>query len=155
MGVYPCICVRVHVFGCVLQRLRTHSCDPNSVTGEFRFVFVVDPIRQAIRRLTHVMIWRSVPVRAVKTRRRFGFKTGSFHVSVCSYVFLYLLLPVDVSVSICIILCDCMIYFTSMITRITSSDTASVYFHIIVNCRYLMSNYYRVPIVFMLVNYCF
>ena len=30
--------------------------------------------------------WRSVPVRVVKTRRRFGFKTVSFHVSVCSCI---------------------------------------------------------------------
>ena len=35
-----------------------------------------------IRRQTHEMIWRSEPVRAVKTRRRFGPKTVSFHVSV-------------------------------------------------------------------------
>jgi len=41
---------------------------------------------QAIRRPIHRMICRSVPVRAVKTRRRFGFKTVSFHVSVCSCI---------------------------------------------------------------------
>jgi len=50
----------------------------------------------AIRRLIHGMIHISVPVHAVKTRRRFGFKTASFHVSVCSCVFLYLLLSVCV-----------------------------------------------------------
>ena len=39
-------------------------------------------IRQAIRRPTHEMIRRSVPVRAVKTRWWFGPKIVSFHVSV-------------------------------------------------------------------------
>ena len=68
------------------------------------------PDTQAIRRPTHGMISRFVPVRAVKTRRRFESKIASFHVSACSYVFLYLLLPIDVSGSVRIISCDCMIY---------------------------------------------
>ena len=44
----------------------------------------------------HGMIRRSIPVHIVKTRRRFGSKTASFHVSVYSSVFLYLLLSVCV-----------------------------------------------------------
>ena len=44
------------------------------------------PDALVIRRLTHKMIRRFVPVRAVKIRRWFGFKTASFHVSVCSCI---------------------------------------------------------------------
>ena len=51
--------------------------------------------------------------------RRFGFKIVSFYVSVCSYIFLYLLLHVDVSAFVCIISYDCMINFISMITCIS------------------------------------
>ena len=45
------------------------------------------PDTQEIRRPMHGMIRRPVPVRAVKTRQRFGSETASFHVSVRSYVF--------------------------------------------------------------------
>ena len=45
------------------------------------------PNALAIRKPTHGMIRRSVPVRAVKTRRRFGSKTASFYVSVCLLVY--------------------------------------------------------------------
>ena len=47
-----------------------------------------------IRRPMHEMIRRSVPVRAVKTRRWFDSETVSFHVSVRSYVSPYLPLSV-------------------------------------------------------------
>ena len=59
-----CLCV----FGCVLQRLRTRSYAPNSVTGDTNYARY-GPDTLAIRRLTHEMIQRSVPVRVVKTRR--------------------------------------------------------------------------------------
>ena len=49
---------------------------------------------QAIRRPIHGMIRRLVPVHAVKTRRRFGSETASFHVSVRSCAFPYLPLSV-------------------------------------------------------------
>ena len=52
------------------------------------------------------------------------FQNTSFHVSICSYVFSLLLLPVCVHISVCIISCDHMIYFNSMITHITSWDIA-------------------------------
>jgi len=100
------------------------------------------------------MIQRSIPVHAVKTRRKFRSKTASFHVSVCSCV---ISLSTVVSRHIYvtrIISCDHLIYFTIMITRIISWDVASIYFYIIVNYRYLLFNYYHVPILFMLVNYC-
>ena len=48
-----------------------------------------EPGTLAFRRPTHEMIQRFVLVHAVKTRRRFGSKIVSFHVSVYSYVFLY------------------------------------------------------------------
>ena len=41
----------------------------------------------AIQKLTHRMIQRFVPVRTVETRRWFGSKTASFHVSVCLLVY--------------------------------------------------------------------
>jgi len=44
----------------------------------------------------HGMIRRSVSVRAVKTRRRFGSETASFHVSVRSCAFPYLPLSVGI-----------------------------------------------------------
>ena len=63
---------------------------------------------QAIRRPFHGMIRRSVPVRAVKTRRRFSSETASFHVSVHSYVFIVVgmlyLLPLSFYVTFCYIL---------------------------------------------------
>jgi len=43
----------------------------------------------AIQRPIHEMIWRFIPVHAVKAIRRFGFKIASFHVSVYSCVFSY------------------------------------------------------------------
>ena len=52
--------------------------------------------RLMIQRLIYGMICRSVPVRAVKTRRLFGFETTSFHVSVSS--------------SFSLLLCDCNYY---------------------------------------------
>ena len=45
------------------------------------------PDTMVIRRPIYGMIRRPVPVRAVKTRRRFGSETASFHVSVRSCVF--------------------------------------------------------------------
>ena len=78
-------CVRVYV--AVFRTLLVRS-DP--------FKEDTDPIRigarhgsdiQAIRRPILGMIQRSVSVRAVKTRWRFGSKTASFHVSVCYCVF--------------------------------------------------------------------
>ena len=78
------------------------------------------------------MIWRSVPVHAVKTKRRFGPKTASFHVSVYSYVFPDLLLSVCVHVAIHIISYDCLIYFTS-ITCVISCDIVSIHFNLVVD----------------------
>ena len=72
------------------------------------------------RRPTHEMIQRSVPARAVKTRRRFRPETVSFHASVCSYVISIFTVAVSIRVFICIISCDHLIYFTSMITCTTS-----------------------------------
>ena len=51
--------------------------DPIQICARYR------PNTLAIRRLIHGMICRSVLARAVKTRRRFGSKTTSFHLSVC------------------------------------------------------------------------
>jgi len=115
MCVSSCVRLRVAV-------LWTRSYDPKPVTGD------PDPIQICvrcgfdtlpIRRPTHEMIQRSILVRAVKTRRRIGSKIVSFHVSIYSYVFSYLLSPVGNCVSIRIISCDRLIYFIGMITWIT------------------------------------
>jgi len=80
------------------------------------------PDTLVIQRPTYEMIQRSILVRAVKTRRWFGCKNVSFNVSICFYVFLYLLLPVDVSASIRIISYYSIINFINMITCIPSWD---------------------------------
>ena len=151
----PCVwiyvmCVRLHVavitnlFGETQTRSEIYvRCGPGT---------------PAIRRPIHEMIQRFVPVRAVKIRRWFGFKTTSFHVRVCSYVFLYLLLAVDFSTFVRIISCDCIIYFTSMITYISSWDISeysrylcnwfeqlSVSFHVLVVCHCWLRPSIRIP----------
>ena len=65
--------------------------DPNPIRIHVRY----GPDTLAIERLTHGMIWRSVPVHAVKTRRRFGSKITTFHVSVCSCI-IFLLIIVSI-----------------------------------------------------------
>ena len=78
------------------------------------------PIRQAIRRPTYKMIRRFIPIRIVQTRRQFEPNTVSFHVSVCSYVIsLFTIVSRHLYITR-IISCERLIYFTSMITCITS-----------------------------------
>ena len=78
--------------------IRTRSCDPNSVTGGSELCSLwTDTL--AIRIRTYEMIWRSVPIHAVKTRQQFRSKSTSFHVSVCSCIIS--LLTIVSSVYIC------------------------------------------------------
>ena len=89
---YMCECIMcvlillpLCVFGGILQRYELVWWDPDPLQETWicaRF----EPYSVAIRRPVHEMIWRFVPIHTVKTRRWFGFKTASFHVSVCSYV---------------------------------------------------------------------
>jgi len=98
------------------------------------------------------MIGRSVPVRVVKTRK--VIRIWSRVIS-CNYLFSCLFLFTVASGCSCTysyISCDHLIYFTSMITHISSWDITSVYFNIIVDYLYLLFNYYHVLIVFMLVK---
>jgi len=74
------VCVRLRV-----AAIRTYSCNPDPLQ-EIRISVRYGPDKLAIRRPIHELIWRSVPVRAVKTRRRFGSKTASFHVHVCACI---------------------------------------------------------------------
>jgi len=116
MYVYTCICMCAWVYtyvsvctcrcsvylylfvcvGCVLQYfgsvrwVRTSCRRPGPDLNSCR----CGPDTMVIRRPIHEMIRRSVPVRAVKTRWRFGSKTASFHVSVRSCAFSYLPLSV-------------------------------------------------------------
>jgi len=123
-----CVCIRVYVcvsscVGLCVAAFQTCSCDLNSITGVSNLCHYRPDIL-VIRRPTNEMIWRFIPIRVVRTRWRIKSKTASFHVSVCSYVFPYLLLPVGVHVAIRIISCDHLLYFTSMITCITSWDVS-------------------------------
>jgi len=137
MYLYTCICMWGHVynvcvcvwistcvFGCMSQRYKL-VVRSKSVTGD------TDPIRirvhyglntMAIRKLTHGMTWRFVPVCTVKTRRRFGSKIVSFHVSVCSCIISLFTLVSRYLYVTCIISCDYLMYFTSMINCISSWD---------------------------------
>jgi len=87
-----CICVRVS--SCVWLRvaaIRIQLPDLNPVTEDPDLVCICIcvlicirrvPIRQAISRPIHGMIWRSISVRVVKNRQQFGSKTALFHVIV-------------------------------------------------------------------------
>ena len=117
--VYMHVCKRVfmstYVFGCMLQRCRlVRTKDPIRIYTHY------GPDTLAIRGSIYEMIWRFIPIHAVKIRRRFRFKTVSFHMSVCSYI---ISLFTVVSRHICvtrIISCDRLIYFTRMITCVPS-----------------------------------
>jgi len=74
------------------------------------------PNTMAIRRQIHEMIRRLVPVHAMNTRRRFGSKTASFHVSVSSCI-IYLFIVVCIVYMLFISFHVTVGYiFTSMIT---------------------------------------
>jgi len=92
-GVYPYVCtlvfVWVHVLGNMLQRFGLVWWDPDPLR-ETRICVHRGLNSQENRRPIHEMIWRLVPVRAMKTRWQFGSKIVSFHMSVCSCVFPYL-----------------------------------------------------------------
>jgi len=80
-----CVTVRMNIWVsvCFSCSTRSHSCDLNPVTEDADLIqsdVQCEPDTLAIQKSTHEIIWRSVPVRAVKTRRRFGPKTASFHV---------------------------------------------------------------------------
>jgi len=90
-----CLCEFICLVACYsvsdsFGKIRTVVGDPDPI----RICARCGPDTQVIRRLIHGMICKSVPVRTAKTRQRFSSKTASFHVSVCSHVFLYLLLSV-------------------------------------------------------------
>ena len=85
MYVSVCMCgclVYIYIYLFVRLRatvFRTRLGDPDPIRIRVRS----GPDTMAIRRPIPGMIRRSVPVRAVKTRWRFGSETASFHVSVC------------------------------------------------------------------------
>ena len=85
-----CVCVRVCLYIIVCVWLRVTAFSGSFMWSElsnrsFEFVFIVDPIHWQFENRS--MRWsRSVPVHTVKTIWRFGSKTASFYVSICSYV---------------------------------------------------------------------
>ena len=125
------VCVRMHVWvlcmylclyvcdGCVLQYFRPVWWDPNPASGDPDPIQIrarCGPDTMAIRRPIHGMIRKSIPVRAVKTRWWFGSKIVSFHVSVC-----FCLISLFIVVNMYLFYqCDYLMYFTSVITCITS-----------------------------------
>ena len=109
VSVHVCVCVHVckSIFKCTCVLECLVAC--YSITDSFvRFELVTwdtNPIRihvrcgpdiLAIRRLTHRMIQRFVPVRAVKTRRRLGSKIASF-----MWVFFYWSISISVFLPYC------------------------------------------------------
>ena len=131
VSTFTWLCVSLWVFSCVLWISRPVWWDPDQLQ-EIWIGVRYGPDIVEIRRLIHGMICRSVPVCAVKTRWWLGSKTTSFHVSVCSHIFCYLSLPIDVHVLIHIISCDHLIYFTSMIDYL---------YHFMRHSEYLLSHY--------------
>ena len=83
---YGCTFVWVHVFDYAVQRFGPVWRDPDPLR-KVRIYARYGPDTMAIRRPTHEMIRRFLPVRVMKTRRRFGFKTASFHMSICLLVY--------------------------------------------------------------------
>ena len=85
-------------------RSRPVAGDPDPIRIRAR----CGPDTEAIRRSIHGMIRQSVLVRAVKTRRRFGSETASFHVSVRYCVFtvvgMHYMLLLSFHVTFCYIL---------------------------------------------------
>ena len=63
----------------LIERSELVTEDPDSIRICVRRV----PIRQAIRRPTYESTRRSVSVRTMQTRQRFGPETASFHLTVC------------------------------------------------------------------------
>jgi len=116
MCLYINVCVWLHV-----TAIQTLSLDLDPLQ-EIRIDARYGPNTLAIRKSIHGMIRRLVPVRAVKTRRRFESEIASFHVSVYSHVFSLFTVASSIHVSIRIISCYYMTYFTSMIIRTISYD---------------------------------
>jgi len=112
--VYVCVCMWGYIYNvyvCDWLRVtafRTHSDDPNSITGDSNlYPFWTRCIGDS--KIDPWMIRRSVLVRALKTRRWFWSETISFHVSVCSCVFLYL--PLSVCVYMLLLLFHVIFYY--------------------------------------------
>ena len=126
MGMYyfpSPLCVRLRV-----TAFWTRSCGPNSITGDSALC----PLRTRYTgdsKTIHVIIRRSVSVRAMKTRRRFGSKTASFHVSACSCIIFLIYRCQYYIYVISIISCNFLRYFTIII--IVSVHESSVSVHLI------------------------
>ena len=141
MWVYPCMYARVaclygymcimgvcwfpFLFVCLVAcySISDSFVRSESVTGDSDPIWIRNhygPDTQAIREPIHGMIRRSVPVHVVKTRQRFSFETMSFHVSDYSCIIFFIYHYQYYIHVTCIISCDCLRYFTSMITCITS-----------------------------------
>jgi len=125
--------------------MQTRSWDPNLITEDqnpIRTCVCCGSDRLAIRRPINGMIRRFLPVRAVKTRRWFGSKTASFHVSVCFCVIFLFIVINAYSCSIHIISCDHLIYYTNMFTCITSWDISEHSPYLFCWSEYLLASFH-------------
>ena len=87
--IYLYVLVACYSISDLFGEIRTSYRRPGPDSGSCR----CGPDTMGIRRPMHGMVRRPVPVRAVKTRRRFGSETASFHVSVRFCVFTVVGMP--------------------------------------------------------------
>ena len=142
--VYEYMFIWVHELCCVLQRLELVWWDPDPLK-EIQTCARYEPDTLAIRRPTNGLIRRFVPVRVAKSRRRFGFKSATFYVSVYYYVIsLFTVVSKHIYVT-CIISCDRLIYFTIWLLVFLHEVSVSVHFNYVVDLsiyqRHFMCSY--------------
>jgi len=89
---YICLCLCIHV--CMAAAIWTRSCDPDSLTKDSD-LFPLWTRYASDLKTDPQTIWRSIPVRTMKTRRHFESKTVSFHVSV-SFCIIFIFIVVSI-----------------------------------------------------------
>ena len=145
------------VYDCAVQQYRPIWWDLDPLK-EIRICTRYGSDTLAIQRLTHEIIWRTISVRALKTRWRFRFKIASFYVSVCSCAIFLFTVVTRYLCFIRIISFARLIYFTSMISCIISCDVCecSLYlyswfkrlsksFYVMVGCYHLFGTNWGIP----------
>jgi len=86
--VIMCVCLSIYIM-CVWllgTAFRTRLVRSVPIAGDSYLCPLCTRYAGDSKKTNNQMIQRFIPVRAVKIRRRFEFKTASFHVSVCSCI---------------------------------------------------------------------
>ena len=136
---YVCVLTPfLSVYGCVVQLSGPVWWDPDPLR-DIGFGAGYRPDALAIQRPIHEMICKLVLVRAVKTRRRFGSKTASFHVSVVLMSFSYL--PLSICICVLLLLFHVIIWCILPVWLLVSLDETSMIVHL--NCVVDMCLYQR------------